>query len=73
MERDNDIQGEVITRFAVNEDGSVSDITVIHSVSPGLDKEAIRVIKLLPDFIAGMNDGKPIKTYMNVPVTFRLQ
>jgi TonB family protein len=72
LERDNDIQGKVVTRFTVNEDGSVSDITVIQSVSPGLDREAVRVIGLFPKFKPGTQQGKPVKVYYNVPVIFKL-
>ena len=73
MERDNDIQGKVLLRFVVREDGSVSDVTVARSVSPGLDKEAVRVVKLLPKFKPGKQQGKAVPVYFNLPVVFKLQ
>ena len=73
MERDNDIQGKVLLRFVVMEDGSVSDVQVIRAVSPGLDKEAVRVVKMLPKFAPGKQQGKPVRVYFNLPVVFRLQ
>ena len=73
FERDNDISGRVLIRFVVNEDGSLSDITLISSVSEGLDKEAQRVVKLFPKFSPGLIAGKPVKVYYTLPVRFRLQ
>lgn len=72
MERDNDIQGKVLLRFVVMEDGSVDSVMVVRSVSPGLDKEAVRVVKLLPKFKPGKQQGKPVKVYFNLPIVFRL-
>jgi protein TonB len=71
-ERDRDIQGKVLVRFIVMEDGSVSDVTVMRGVSPGLDAEAVRVIKMLPKFKPGMQQGKPVKVYYNIPISFKL-
>ena len=73
MERDNDIQGKVLLRFVVLEDGSVSEVQVLRPVSPGLDKEAMRVVKMLPKFNPGKQQGKAVKVYFNLPVVFRLQ
>jgi protein TonB len=73
MERDNDIQGRVIVGFVVNEDGSVSDVSVKKGVSSGLDKEAIRVVKLLPKFKPGKQQGKAVKVAYVLPIMFKLQ
>lgn len=73
MERDNDIQGKVLLRFVVMEDGSVADVNVMRGVSPGLDKEAVRVVKMLPKFKPGRQQGKPVRVYFNLPVVFKLQ
>jgi TonB family protein len=72
MERDNDIQGKVLLRFAVDEEGAVGDINIVRGVSPGLDSEAVRLVKLLPKFKPGLQQGKPVKVYFNLPVGFRL-
>lgn len=72
MEKDNKIQGKVLVRFVVMEDGSVNDVTVMRSVSPGLDKEAVRVVKLLKGFTPGKQQGKPVRVYFNFPVYFKL-
>src|ERR1043165_2202162 len=71
MERDNNIQGKVLVRFVINEDGSVGDIRVSQPVSPGLDREAIRVVKML-QFQPAIMKGKRVKVYFNLPVVFKL-
>ncbi len=73
VERDNDIQGKVLLRFVVNDDGKVMDVKIVRGVSPGLDKEAYRVIKMLPNFIPGKQRGQLVKVYFNLPVVFKLQ
>ncbi|MES2622020.1 MAG: energy transducer TonB [Bacteroidota bacterium] len=72
MEKDNHIQGVVGVRFIVNEDGSVSDATITKKVSYGLDKEALRVVKLLPAFIPGRHQGKAVKVNCQLPIRFEL-
>jgi hypothetical protein len=57
----------------VSEDGSVTDVNVVRGVSPGLDREAVRVVKMLPKFKPGRQQGKPVKVYYNLPVVFKLQ
>jgi protein TonB len=71
MEHDNHIEGKVLLRFVITEDGSVGEVQVVRGVSPGLDKEALRVVKKLPRFKPGMNQGKPVKVYYNLPIFFK--
>lgn len=66
------IEGKALIKFVVTEDGSVSNVTVVRSVSPEIDAEAVRVIKLLPKFEPARQNGKQVKTYFNIPVSFRL-
>ncbi len=72
MEFDNHIQGTVVVRFLVNTDGSVSDAIVTRKVSPGLDREAIRLVKDLPLFHPGRQQGKAVSVYYNLPIVFKL-
>ena len=65
--------GRVIVGFTVNEDGSLSDIKVMRSITPKLDKEAIRVVKSMPKWNPAKQNGKAVKTKYTVPVTFRLE
>ena len=69
----NDIQGRVIVTYVVECDGSITDVNVVKSVDPSLDQEAIRVVKAMPRWIPGKQDGKPVRVKYTVPVTFRLQ
>ena len=66
-------RGKVIMQFTVNEEGVVCDIKVIKKSHPAFDAEAIRVIKLLPQFKPGTQFGKPIKTTFNLPLIFSLE
>ena len=65
--------GRVNVVFIVNEDGSLSDVKVIRSIIPELDKEAIRVVKSMPKWNPAKRNGKAVKTKYTVPVTFRLE
>jgi len=70
--RENDVQGRVVIGFIVNEDGSLSDITVRKSVSWDIDREALRVVKRMPKFKPGMQDGKPVRVQFTLPIMFKL-
>ena len=60
---------KVLIRFVVEPDGSVNEVTVTRSINPELDAEAIRLAKLLW-FVPGKQQGKPVRVYFNLPVTF---
>lgn len=70
---ENGIEGRVIIRFVVEKNGKVSDINVLRSIDPSLDKEAIRVIKSMPTWIPGMQNGRNVAVYYTLPVLFKLQ
>jgi len=67
------IEGRVILRFVINTEGKVEGITVLKSVHPLLDAEAIRVVSTLPAFLPGRQGGKAVNVWFSVPVTFSLQ
>lgn len=69
----NGVQGKVVTRFMVRADGTVSDVSVLKSVSPSLDKEAIRVVSTLPKFTPGKLNGKNVNVWFMVPIQFSLK
>lgn len=70
---ENGIQGRVICTFVVERDGSITDVRVAKSVDPSLDKEAMRVIKSMPHWIPGKQNGSAVRVKYTLPVTFRLQ
>jgi TonB family protein len=71
--KEKNIQGRVILRFCVTYKGGVDQVTVLKSVDPGLDQEAIRVIKMLPAWTPGKQGGKPVNVWYSVPITFSLK
>ena len=70
---ENGIQGKVIVKFVVEKDGSVSGVKVVRGVDPSLDREAERVIKNMPAWVPGKQNGSAVRCNFNVPVTFKLQ
>jgi TonB family protein len=62
--------GRVICQFIVKKDGTISNIAILKGVDPSLDKEAIRVIKLMPKWIPGQQDGENVDVYYTIPITF---
>ena len=70
---ENGIQGRVIVTFVVEKNGSITDVQVVKSVDPSLDKEAVRVVKSMPHWIPGKQNGSAVRVKYTLPVTFRLQ
>lgn len=70
--QENCVQGRVVVSFVVEKDGHISDVTVLRSVDPSLDKEAIRVVRNMPRWTPGKQGGEPVRVRYNVPVSFRL-
>ena len=65
-------QGRVIVQFVVNKDGSISNDTIVRSVDPLLDAEALRVVRSMPNWTPGKQRGKEVRVRFTLPVTFRL-
>ena len=70
---ENGVEGRVIVQFVVEKDGSITDVKIAKSVDPSLDKEATRVVSSRPHWIAGRQNGNPVRVKYTVPVTFKLQ
>ena len=70
---ENGVQGRVIVTFVVERNGSITDVQVAKSVDPSLDKEAVRVVKAMPHWIPGKQNGSAVRVKFTLPVTFRLQ
>ena len=71
--QENGVQGRVIVGFVVERDGSISDVKVMRSVDPSLDREAQRVVKAMPKWKPGKQNGSAVRVKYTVPVVFRLQ
>lgn len=66
------IHGRVLCQFIVEKDGTISNVTVLRSVDPLLDKEAVRVLESMPNWKPGMKDGQPVRVKYTVPISFNL-
>ena len=69
---ENGIQGRVIVLFKVEADGSLTDVRIGGSVDPSIDREALRLVKAMPKWIPGKQDGKPVPVKFQLPITFSL-
>lgn len=71
--QENGVQGRVIVESIIEKDGSMSNVKVIRSVDPSLDREAMRVVKAMPKWTPAKLKGIPVRTRCTTPVVFRLQ
>ena len=69
---ENGIEGRVILKFIVEKDGSLSDSTVIHSVHPMVDREALRLVGQMPKWNPGKRAGIPVRVRYCLPIKFKL-
>jgi protein TonB len=69
---ENGVEGTVLIRFEINKMGNVAKIQVMESLNPACDKEAIRIVKSLPVFIPGKQNGVRVCVWYTLPVTFKL-
>ncbi|MCL2072299.1 MAG: M56 family metallopeptidase [Marinilabiliaceae bacterium] len=67
------IEGRVMVQFIVDAEGDVRNVKVMRKVHPLLDKEAVRAINVLPKWIPGEQNGKPVNVYYTIPINFTLQ
>ena len=69
---ENGIEGRVILKFIVEKDGSLRDSTVIHSVHPMLDREALRLVGQMPKWNPGKRAGVPVRVRYCLPMKFKI-
>ncbi|MDY6206249.1 MAG: TonB family protein [Prevotella sp.] len=72
MARQQRIQGKVVVGFIVNKDGSVADLKIVKSLHTDLDREAMRVMQMMPKWKPGKQKGVPCRTVVSVPIVFKL-
>lgn len=70
---ENGVQGRVVVGFVVERDGSITDVNILRGVDPSLDREAMRVVKSMPRWTPGKQNGSAVRVKYQVPVSFRLQ
>ena len=66
------VDGRIVVRFVVDCEGNILNPSVFRGIDPLLDKEAIRVVKLMPKWIPGRQNGKPVNVVCVVPIRFKL-
>lgn len=67
------VQGRVVVQFVVKKDGSIADVKVVRGKHPSLDREAVRIVKAMPRWSPGRNNGQPVNVSYTLPITFKLQ
>ncbi|MBO4827136.1 MAG: energy transducer TonB [Prevotella sp.] len=70
--KENGVQGRVLITFLVYPDGTTGNAKIIRSVNPALDREAMRLMSIMPKWIPATREGKRIQQRMTVPITFKL-
>lgn len=71
--RRKDLQGVVYLTFIVNKSGSVEQVAILQGVNPLLDEEAMRVVRKMPEWEPGTQDGEPVSVRFNMPVKFTIR
>ena len=68
-----EVEGRVILSFVVDKNGNITNIKVLKGIGAGCDEEATRVLKIMPNWIHGKQNGIPVLTRINLPVVFKLR
>jgi protein TonB len=68
----NAVHGKVVVRFVVEADGSITHAEIISSLDSACDKEALRVVRGMPKWDPGMQNGNFVAVYYNLPITFAM-
>lgn len=73
MAKEASVQGKVICQFVVDQDGRISQAKVLRGIGHGCDEEAISVIRLMPAWKPGRQNGQAVRVRYNLPIAFKLQ
>jgi protein TonB len=71
--RENDIKGRVFVNFYIDKEGKVQGVKLIRGIGGGCDEEALRVVRSMPPWKPGKQNGRPVNVYYNLPVNFTLK
>lgn len=69
--RARNIEGVVVVRFSVTEEGKITDLELIRTIGAGCGQEALRVVRMMPDFRPALRGGVPVATQMTLPIRFK--
>jgi protein TonB len=70
---ENGIQGIVYFQFIVDSKGHITDVKILRGIGGGCDEEALRVIKMMPQWKPGRQNGRTVRVLYNMPVSFKIQ
>lgn len=70
--RSRKIQGKVVVQFVINKDGTICDAKVLQALDPALDREALRVVGMMPEWKPGRQQGKICRTLFVIPIIFKI-
>jgi protein TonB len=71
--RDKNISGKVIVKFVVDKEGNIQDATIVRGIGAGCDEEALRVVRKMPRWKPGNQNGKAVNVFFQLPVSFVLK
>ncbi len=66
------IQGKVFVQFTVGSDGKIENAAAVKGIGFGCDEEAVRVVKLMKDWVPGKQSGVPVRVKFTLPIAFQL-
>jgi TonB family protein len=67
----NNIEGIVVVRFSVSAEGKITDIEIVRDIGAGCGKEAVRVVRIFPDFTPALRNGVPVPAKITLPIRFK--
>ncbi len=71
--QENNTEGRVVVTFVVNDDGNIVDVKTVRGIGSGCDQEAERVVKSMPNWKPGKQNGKAVRVAFSLPITFTLE
>lgn len=71
--KDSNIQGKVYVTFVVEKDGTITNLKVLRDIGGGCGEEALRVLRMMPQWKPGMQLGKAVRVQYNLPITFKTE
>lgn len=66
------VEGKVVVQFYINRDGSISGLKLVQRLHPACDREAMRVMRMMPKWKPGVQNDKPCRTMVRIPIVFKL-
>jgi periplasmic protein TonB len=67
------IEGKVFVKFVIDKEGKIIKPVVVRGIGGGLNEEALRVVRTMPAWIPGQQNGKKVNVYVILPIPFRLR